>query len=149
MVEKATVTRLLPVDTWVKRQIDTLKSVGQENYAVGITTPKRDPIEAGIEAEQKYAAALKIAIEKERRKKGLERTNMDEWYTYATTIGKANLVDGVVLREKKVKRFVQAFQPVLMEHLRKIDEMEDVTLRQRLDKMIANVEGLVALKDVV
>jgi len=52
------VTRILSPDEWKKRQINNLKAVGEANYRVGISHPRKDPIEAGIKAEEKWANAI-------------------------------------------------------------------------------------------
>jgi len=144
--ERVVVQRLLPPDKWIDRQLGTLKAVGEKNYGVGIAAPKKDPIEAGIAAEDRYAAEVKLAIEEKRRAKALEATNIDEWFNYSTRIGKPRLVDGVVQREKEVHDFVKPWQPILLDHLAKIDPMTTVTLKNRIDKAVANMEGLAALR---
>ena len=146
MPAKAVVTRILAPDAWIDRQLTTLKSVGEKNYGVGIASPKRDPIAAGIAAEDVYAAETKLAIEEGRRAKALEATNMDEWYGYSSRIGKARLVDGVVMREKEVHDFVRPWSPILSDHLAKVDPMSTVALKNRVDKAVANMEGLAALR---
>ena len=144
----ATVTRVISPDAWKKRQIDTLKAVGETNYKVGIAKPRKDPIEAGIAAEEKYAANTKKAIDEGRRAKALAKTNMAEWYKYTSDIGAARLVEGVVKREAKVDAFVRTFQPMLVSHLGAIDALPDVSDSDREARMIENLRGLRALKGV-
>jgi len=143
---KATVTRILPPDKWIKKQLDVLKDVGERNYRLKIAMPKKDPIAEGIAAEAKYAAEVKKAIEAERRKKALEATNIDEWYAYSQAIGAGRLVEGVTLREKEVHDFVKPWQPILLEHVGKIDVMPEVTDKEREERMLQNLRGLKALK---
>lgn len=140
------VTRILPPDEWKKRQINNLRAVGEENYKVGINRPKKDPIQAGIEAEDRWAARIKEAIEEKRRQKALQAVSMDEWFNYAMNIGAARLVEGVVKREAKVDRFVRAWQPILLDHVSKIDAMPAVTDKDMEERMLANLRGLKALK---
>jgi len=140
------VTRILPPDEWRKRQVETLRAVGERNYSQGINRPKKDPIEAGIAAEEKWAARIKEAIEKESRKKALAATNMSEWFNYAQNIGAGRLVEGVVKREAKVDRFVKAWQPLLLDHVSKIDAMPAVTDADMEQRMLENLRGLKALK---
>jgi len=142
---KATVQRVLSPDAWIERQIGTLKDVGERNYRVGIAFPKRDPIAAGIDAEDVYAAQVKIAIDERRRAKRLEKTNMDEWYAYSQAFA-GRLVDGVTQREKEVHDFVKPWHPKLLDHLAEIDKLPKVTLAQRIKKAVENIEGLAALK---
>jgi len=120
------VTRILPPDEWRKRQIATLKAIGEANYRQGIARPKKDPIEAGIAAEDKWAARIREAIEERRRAKALSATNMAEWGSFAEQIGAGRLVEGVTKREVKVDRFVKGFQPMLLDHVSKIDAMPAV-----------------------
>jgi len=141
-----TVERLLPPDKWKERQLENLRARGEPNYAVGIETPKRDPIKAGIAAEDKFADIMKKVLAEQRRKKGLEKTNMETWYEYADKIGKGRLVDGVLLREAKVADFITKWQPLLKDHLAKIDVMPQVTDADREKRMLENLRGLKALK---
>lgn len=145
MPEVARVQRIIPPKDWVDRQISTLKAVGEDNYATGISMPKKDPIEAGIAAEGKFKNTMEKVIKEERRAKGLEKTDMSEWYKYASEIGKGRIVDGVVLREAKVNDFVGKFQPLLTDHVSKIDALADVTDKDRETRMLENLRGLKAL----
>lgn len=142
----AQVTRVISPDAWKKRQIDTLKAVGEANYKVGIAKPRKDPIAAGIAAEEKYAAGVKKAIDEGSRARALERTSMAEWYKYTSDIGAGRLVEGVVKREAKVDRFVKTFQPMLVDHLSSIDALADVSDSDREQRMLENLRGLKALK---
>jgi len=145
MPERITVQRLLPPEQWRKRQLDTLRDVGERNYRQRVPIPKKDPIEAGIAAEDKYANEIKKAIEEKRRVTGLQATDSTEWLGYTLNIGAGRLVEGVTKREPEVKEFIDTWQPMLLDHLAKIDPMAVVTLRDRIDKAVSNIEGLAAL----
>lgn len=140
------VSRLLPPDEWRKRQIGNLKAVGEPNYRQGIARPKKDPIEAGIAAEDKWAARIKEAIEEKRRAKALQATNMQEWAAFAEQIGAGRLVEGVTKREVKVDRFIKNWQPLLLDLVQKIDQMPAVTDSDMEQRMLENLRGLKALK---
>ena len=142
----AVVTRILSPEDWKKRQIDTLKAVGATNYAVGISKPKKDPIAAGIAAQDRYEAQMRKDEVLARRKTSLEKTSMAEWYKYASTLGKDRLVDGVVKREAKVGDFIRTYQPMLVDLESKIDALPDVTDSDRETRMLENLRGLKALK---
>jgi len=146
MPTKATPKRVLSPTEWRERQINTLKAVGETNFKQGIASPRKDPIAAAIAAEDKWANRIKTAIEKQSRKKALEATNMDEWYAYTANIGAARLVEGVVKREKEVADFVNTWQPLLQDHLTKIDAMPAVTDKDMEERMLANLRGLKSLK---
>lgn len=141
----AVVKRILSPDEWRKRQIKNLKLVGEDNYGVGIQSPRKDPIQAGIDAEDKYNDAMKKVLEEERRKAGLEASSMEEWFKYSDEF-KDRLVDGVVKREAKVKNFIDKYQPKLLDHVAKIDALDDATDKDREERVLANLRGLKALK---
>ena len=145
MAEARTV-RVLPPDEWRKRQINNLKAVGQQNYQQGIAMPKKDPIQAAIAAEDKWAARMRAAIEERRRAKALQSVSMQEWYQYAANIGANRLVEGVTKREAKVQKFVNSWVPLLQDHLSKIDQMPAVTDQDMEQRMLENLRGLKALK---
>ncbi|TKJ25406.1 MAG: hypothetical protein CEE41_04440 [Hadesarchaea archaeon B3_Hades] len=142
----ATVTRVLSPEAWKERQIKTLQAVGETNYKVGIAKPRKDPIAAGIAAEEKYGVETKKAIDEERRKHALEKTDMATWYKYTSDIGAGRLVPGVVKRVAKVDAFIKTFQPMLVSHLSSIDALADVTDSDREQRMLENLRGLKALK---
>jgi len=139
------VTRIISPDEWKKRQLGNLKAVGETNYKVGINTPKRDPIEAGIAAEELWAARIKAAIDAGRRKTALQATNMTEWFNYANNIGAPRLVEGVTKREAKVDRFIRGWYPLLQDHVARIDALPAVTDKDMETRMLENLRGLKAL----
>ncbi len=145
MAEVRTV-RVLPPDEWRKRQINNLKAVGQQNYAQGIAMPKKDPIQAAIAAEDKWAARMRAAIEEKRRAKALQAVSLQEWYKYASELGVNRLVEGVTKREAKVAKFVNSWAPMLQDHLSKIDQLPAVTDADMETRMLENLRGLKALK---
>ena len=146
MPERATVTRILKPDDWISRQIGTLKAVGETNYGTGITSPRKDPIAAGIAAEDRYASQTRKAIEEGRRAKALQATNIDEWFTYSTNIGKGRLVEGVVKREKEVRDFVNPWHSMISDHVSKIDTLPAVTDSDMENRMLTNLRGLKGMK---
>lgn len=141
-----TITRITSPANWVEKQISTLSAVGEQNYRLGITQPKKDPIKAGIASQAKYAAQMAKPEVIARRAEGLGKTNMDEWASMSERIGAGRLVQGVTERRYKVERFVGRFQPLLASHVARLDAMPDVTDSDRERRMVENVRGLKALK---
>lgn len=139
------VTRVIPPDKWVERQLGNLRSVGQKNYETGIDIPRKDPIKEAIGKEEKWAARIKEAIDAGRRKARLSKVTADQWNTYAHAFS-ARLVEGVTKREAKVSGFVDAWHPKLETHLSKIDAMPAVTDADMENRMLENLRGLKALK---
>lgn len=143
------VTRLKSPADWVNKQIGNLTAVGATNYRIGITSPKKDPIKAGIDAQGRYEAEMRKPEVLKRREDALKKTSIDVWASMAERLGANRLVEGVTERRFKVEGFVGKFQPKLLEHVRKLDAMPDVTDADRERKMVENVRGLKALKGKV
>jgi len=142
----ANVRRLISPQDWQKRQLDTLNAVGQANYKLGVQNPRKDPIQAGIAAEDSWRNGLKAAQDRNARVKGLEKTNMAEWAGYAENIGAGKLVEGVTKRAAKVSKFLTSYVPLLTDTVQKLDQMPTATASDRNAKVIANLEALRALK---
>jgi len=140
------VKRLLSPEDWIARQIGNLEAVGRTNYVVGISAPKKNPIEAGIAAEPRYADAMRKVIAEKRRAEALKFVTMEDWFKYASELGAERLVPGVTVRRAKVERFVTGWHPLLLAHVQELDKMPVTTLEERINKMVNNVRGLVALK---
>lgn len=139
------ITRIPSPEDWRAKQVGNVKAVGETNYRAKVVKPKKDPIEAGKAAEDKYANEMRRVIETKARLAGLSATSSDEWLTYTQEIGAPRLVDGVVKREPKIAKFLNKWQPLLKSHVDKLDSMADATLQDRKAKMLANVDGLVSL----
>lgn len=130
----------------MNRQMNALKANGQQNYVQGIQKPKKDPIQAGIAAEAKWANQLQQAIQKGTRAKNLGKVTAQEWETYAETIGAPRLVEGVTRRQAKIQTFLSAWNPMLQGLLGTIDAMPTGTASERNQKSQAMIEGLRALR---
>jgi len=143
--ERATVQRILKPEDWRKKQLDTLKAVGETNYRLKIASPKKDPIDAGIKAQPRYETQMKKDEVLKRRETALKATNMDEWYAYSQAFA-TRLPEGVTVREKEVKDFVDTWQPIITDHVTKIDELPAVTDADMEKRMLENLRGLKALK---
>lgn len=142
----AVVQRLATPQQWVEKQINNLVAVGETNYRAGITHPRKDPIQAGIAAQDKYVAKMRDPAVLARRETALRKTNIDEWVSMAERVGAQRLVEGVVARRFKVERAVEVRHRVATEIVARIDAMPDVTDSDRERRMIENLRLLRASK---
>jgi len=141
-----TVTPLKDVSSIVTKQMDTFAAVGATNYLAGIAAPRADPIAAGIAAQPAYEAAMRDTAVLKRREAGLRRTNIQEWGLAAETKGAARIAEGVAAARPKIERFWQDWHGKLGSHVQRIRSMPAVTPADRKNRMIANLDGLRALK---
>lgn len=142
----ASVQRLPTKEQWVAKQLRNLQAVGEQNYREGITRPRKDPIQAGIDAQPAYENAMSRPEVRARRVTGLQKTNMAEWAAMSENVGAARLVAGVVDRRHKVERAVGELQVKLAAHLSRIDAMPNATDSDRERRMVENLKGLRAMK---
>ncbi len=142
----AQVVPLKDPGTIVAKQLDNFAAVGATNYLAGAQQPKDDPIAAGIRAQPAYEAAMRDPNVLRRRVEGLQATNMNEWITAVEQKGVQRIADGVAAARPKIERFWTAFHPLLLQHVQKIRAMNSTTPADRKNRMIANLDGLRALK---
>jgi hypothetical protein len=143
----ASVQRLPTMQQWRDKQIGNLQAVGETNYRIGITKPRKDPIQAGIDAQPAYETAMRDPKVLARRAINLGKTNMQEWASNAENIGAARLVQGVVSRIGKVERSITANHGKMTQHLARIDAMPNAGPGDRERRMVENLRGLRAFKD--
>ncbi len=143
------IQRLISPSAWKERQINALKSTGQANYTQGIQNPKADPIAEAIAAKGAWENGIREAQANDRFVKGLQKTSFQEWQGYAANIGAGKLVEGVIKREAKVAKFLNAWQPELTSVLASLDAMPIDTTSDRDAKMLANVKALRELRGKV
>lgn len=144
-----TVQRLPDPQSWVTKQLRNIQAVGEQNYREGITRPRRDPIQAGIAAQAKYEAKMRDPEVLRRRETALRNVTTDEWASRSERIGASRLVQGVVERQAKIERKVQAYHAKLSGHLQRLDAMPDVTDADRERRMVENLRGLRAMKGTI
>lgn len=141
-----TVTPLPDMASIVQKQLDNFAAVGATNYLRGISTPKADPIDAGIKAQPAYEAAMRDSAVLKRRETGLRRTNINEWAMAAETKGAARIAEGVAAARPKIERFWSDWHSRLLSHVQRVRSMPAVTPADRKNRMVANLDGLRALK---
>jgi hypothetical protein len=139
------IERVRRPEAYRDKLIKNVTAVGAANYLEGIKHPKKDPILAGIAAEPKYKDQTTKALQNETRKKHLEFSSKELWNEVAEKRANA-LPEGVQIRAAKVDRFWNGWQPILSEHVTKLDTMPVGTFQDRKNKMLSNVDGLVAKK---
>ena len=142
----ASVTPLKDAAAIVSKQMDNFAAVGATNYLLGAQSPKADPILAGIAAQPAYEAAMRDPNVLKRRVTGLQATNMGEWITQIEQKGVNRISEGVAAARPKIERFWSAWHPRLLAHVNKVRSMPSVTAADRKNRMIANLDGLIALK---
>lgn len=141
-----TVVRLISPQVWVDRQIKGVQATAMTNYATGIDSPKKDPIQAAIASKQAWANQVQLAIQNDLFAKGLQNVTIQDWNSQAKNLGVQRLVPGIMAKQAKIQAFVTSFSPLLTNLLSSIDQMPTGTSAERTAKSTAMQDGLRALR---
>ena len=133
--------RVLDAEEWAKRQLEGSAAAG-DRWMYGVLHPKRNPVKAAIEANQKRKDRLAQAEKEEKWLHSMQRVNMDEMYATAEAVGPTGYTAGVEARTGKIKGRVAELQPMVEALAKRLDEMPQDTDAQREAKMIAAKRGM-------
>lgn len=96
---------------WAAEQISGTKA-GADDWLKNLQNPSRDPVQAAIDAEDKWQDRLKQAIADGSRVAGLRKTSLAEISEVARNVGTGALTTGVDARKSKIGRVVNELQPL-------------------------------------
>jgi len=133
--------RVLDADEWARRQLEGSAAAGAR-WMYGVLHPKRNPIKAAIEANQKRKDRLAQAEKEEKWLRSMERVDVDEMYRTVEAVGETGYTSGVANRAGKIKKKVAELQPMVEALAKRLDEMPQDTDAQREAKMIAAKRGM-------
>lgn len=118
----------------------------REDYVAGVQRPRRNPIEAALQAGEKWRAKMQDPRTYEAWKKALASISFDEWVKLAVELGSSRYVDGVRTKNYKYERFASKWFPILERLVAEVRRLPDVTDADRERRMIEMVRKLKAAK---
>jgi len=122
-------------DRWARQQVESaVASSGK--WLDGVKNPSRDPIAAGIDADDKWKDKMAQAIKEDRRKKGLQKTSAAEVVAVAERLGPGVYSSGVEARTAKVVKTVGELQPLAQSVSDAIQGMSDKTDADREKRLL-------------
>jgi len=131
-------------DRWAKQQVDSAIAAAGK-WQDGVMNPSRDPIAAGIEADDKWKNAMKTAMDQDRRKKGLQATSTAELQAVVTKLGSGVYSSGVEARTAKVQKVVNQLQPLAQSVSDAVQGMSDKTYADRTKRLLAARDLMIAV----
>ena len=134
-------SRVKNPEVWAAKQIANSLGAG-DNWLLGVLNPRRNPIQAGIEAEGKYQDRLKQSMTEKRRVKGLQQVDVEAMYETIEEGGPTVYTSGIERRKKKITSKVARLQPLVLALAEELDKMPQDTDTQREAKMIAAKRGM-------
>lgn len=133
--------RVLDPAEWARRQLEGAAQAG-DRWLYGVLHPKRNPVKAAIDANQKRKDRLAQAEKEEKWLHSMQRVDMDEMYATVEAVGPTGYTAGIANRAGKVIKRVAELQPLVEALAKRLDEMPQDTEAQREAKMIAAKRGM-------
>lgn len=122
-------------DRWASQQVES-SVASASKWLDGVNNPSRDPIAAGIEADDKWKDKMAQAIKEDRRKKGLQKTSAAELIAVANSLGSGVYSSGVTARTAKIRKTVAELQPLAQSVSDSIQGMSDKTDADREKRLL-------------
>jgi len=115
------------------------------DYVDGMRNPRRNPVEAAVRAEGKWASRLQEAITNKSYGKGVRKQDYTEAVAIATGDGGSAYSAGVGKRQAKIQRVHQDLMPRLGALSQAIQNMPQDTDGQREQRLLAARRGAIAI----
>lgn len=115
------------------------------DYVDGMKNPKRNPVEAAVRAEGKWASRVQEAITNKNYGKGVRKQDYAEAVAIATGDGGSAFTAGVSKREAKIRRVHADLMPRLGALSAAIQNMPQDTDAQREQRLLAARKGAIAI----
>lgn len=119
---------------------------GVQRYKEGVQNPSKDPIQAAIDAKQKYLAGVQEAFNSGRYEQGLRSQTQQSWTQAALERGANRIAGGAAASKGKVSNFAGQFLSQLASVQASVNNMPSDTYEQRQARARAMADGLHALK---
>jgi len=134
-------------ERWKKRWHEKA-TAAVEDFREGVLAPERNPIEEALKKYEKWKSNLLAAIKEDRWKKTMAKIPMEEWQTFASTIGADRYSGGIEAKKEKQANFVDKWRPHLEAIQKDVRALPDVTDLEREKRMLENLRRLKKAKGI-
>lgn len=128
----------------VERLINGIERSG-EKVREGVAAVTDSPMEKAAAKGDKYLEGVQNSVDKWKR--NLKKVSLEEWKRLFTEKGIPAMAAGARASREKMLAFYNKYLPFLKDHKARIDKMPDVTVEQRINKMVENVRGIMKFKN--
>jgi hypothetical protein len=115
-------------------------AVAGADWKAGVTSPRTDPIAAGIAAAGKWASNTQRAITEKRFEKGLAKTDKAAMAATIAATPDSAVSDGLVRREAKIRSTFTRLAPLISAAQNQVAGMAQATDADRIQRMLKNLE---------
>jgi hypothetical protein len=134
-----------PDPTKTAAKLVTRAQASTGDYVDGMRNPKRNPVEAAVRAEGKWASRVQEAITNKNYGKGVRKQDYTEAVAIATGDGGSAYASGVAKRVAKIQRVHADLMPRLGALSQAIQNMPQDTDAQREQRLLAARKGAIAI----
>jgi hypothetical protein len=136
--------RVIPPDEWANKQISRATAAASD-WEKNVARPRKNPIEAAIQANDKRKDRLAEAEKQDKWKKKMAKVDLDEMYTIIKNVGASGYSNGIQARAPKVQRVVKDLQPMVAALAASIDSMPQATDADREKRLLAARRGMIEI----
>lgn len=119
----------------------------KDKWLRNTTNPSKDPLKAAAAAAPAWENGVKDAIAKNRFQKGVQQANPDTMIATIQAVGADGYEKGVQARKDKVTAKFTKLNGFLISHVTAMDQLPTATAANRRDKMLKNLDGMLAIGD--
>lgn len=140
----ATGSRVPSASDWSDKMIARATAAGNE-WVKGTLSPRRDPTQAAIAANQKRIANFNKSVADKTYEGALLKVDPSVTAATIQAIGAGGYANGINARKEKIARSISRLQPLVAAH---VDRMDKLPMNNDADakaKMSANFDGMKAI----
>lgn len=140
----ATGPRVPSASDWTDKMVTRAQNAGQD-WVKGALAPRKDPIAAALAANQKRITRFNQSVTAKTWEGALAKVDPAQTAATIAAVGAQGYAQGVAARKGKIGAAIARLQPLVADHVAKMDAMPVNTDADAEAKMIANVRGMKAL----
>ena len=137
-------SRVLGADTWFKRYVKSATDAATD-WEERTLTPRKDPIQAAIAANEKRKDRLAQAEKEEKWLKTMQKRTVNDVFEGVQAVKASGYASGVDAKKAKAERRIKELQPLTESLAKSLDQLSTATKKDRADKMIAARDGMLVI----
>ena len=128
-------------DKWARRL-----SGATEDIRAGVEAVTEAPSQKAVQKKEKLKARWLEAIDSGKWESNLSKVSLEEWKNKMVSKGIARITQGVEDGRQKMEDFMSQFLPYLDTVRRRVEQMPDRTLEDRINRMVTMIRELSKFK---
>jgi hypothetical protein len=140
----ATGPRVPSASDWSDKMVSRAANAGPD-WVKGALAPRKDPIAAALAANQKRIANFNKSVADKTYEGALAKVDPAQTAATISAVGAQGYANGIQARKGKIAAAIAKLQPLVADHVAKMDALPMVTDADAKAKMSANYDGMKAI----